>query len=470
MGFFDDMVTAPKIRPALNIGCLFDIPTGVFVKGIHGEWILNGGDSTTNSLQGPGNSFKSEIINYMTFTPFSRVSCSKALVYDTENSMTYERLQRAVDNAMPSSKIIVDDPNNDRVKLVQSADILGDQWFDLVKKTGKERITAKNKEMRKIQIAGVDGKAMEMMPPGLITVDSLTEFKISETQEKIVDDNAIGESGTRTLFMSEGLAKTQLITQLPNLATQAGFYFFMVAHTGETIDMGGMFAPKPTKMTHAKSGVKHKGVPQKWTTINNNLYEIFNAKVLYNSGTRFPLYPKDSATNKVESADLNIVTLVNVRNKGGQSGFRYELIISQSEGLLVGLTMFHYLKESDRYGITGNNTSYHLDLYPECTINRVSVRGKLKEDYRLYRATEITTQLLQMEKLWPAVKYDPKYRCTPQELYDDIKKLGYDWNVLLDTRGWWCFLEDEKDLKPFLSTMDLLAMRAGEYKPYWLKK
>lgn len=34
---------APKLRPLLNIGCLFDIPTGTYLKGKHGESILNGG-------------------------------------------------------------------------------------------------------------------------------------------------------------------------------------------------------------------------------------------------------------------------------------------------------------------------------------------------------------------------------------------------------------------------------------------
>ena len=55
-----------------------------------------------------------------------------------------------------------------------------------------------------------------------------------------------------------------------------------------------------------------------------------------------------------------------------------------------------------------------------------------------------------------------------KELDEDIKKLGYDWNVLLETRGYWTPNQYEHPI-PFLSTVDLLKMRVGKYTPYWLK-
>ena len=63
---------------------------------------------------------------------------------------------------------------------------------------------------------------------------------------------------------------------------------------------------------------------------------------------------------------------------------------------------------------------------------------------------------------------DEDLMCTPKELYEDIKKLGYDWNELLDTRGYWT-LDQYKNKVPFLSTVDLLKMRKGIYKPYFIK-
>jgi hypothetical protein len=138
--------------------------------------------------------------------------------------------------------------------------------------------------------------------------------------------------------------------------------------------------------------------------------------------------------------------------------------VSQSEGLLPTLSEFHFLKE-ENYGLFGNNINYALHLRPDVKISRTTVRQKIDEDYRLRRAIEITAQMRQMENLWRGI--DPELHCDPETLYKDIEALGYDWDKLLDTRGYWVFEEDEKGEKPYLSTMDLLLCRKGEYHPYW---
>ena len=112
--------------------------------------------------------------------------------------------------------------------------------------------------------------------------------------------------------------------------------------------------------------------------------------------------------------------------------------------------------------------SYHLDIYPEVNLSRTTVRKKIDSDKKLRRAIKITSDLLQMQTFMPQYK---NLYCTPKELYDDIKKLGYDWNVLLDTRDWWTIKQysASNNLKPFLSTLDLLLLRYENKKPYWLK-
>ena len=65
------------------------------------------------------------------------------------------------------------------------------------------------------------------------------------------------------------------------------------------------------------------------------------------------------------------------------------------------------------------------------------------------------------------MRYLDDLLCTPLELYEDLKKLGYDWDQLLNTRGWWT-VNNDKHPVPFLSTYDLLMMRKEKYKPYWL--
>jgi hypothetical protein len=77
----------------------------------------------------------------------------------------------------------------------------------------------------------------------------------------------------------------------------------------------------------------------------------------------------------------------------------------------------------------------------------------------------ITAELAQMHHYWRYLK-DEDILCTPQQLFEDLIKLGWDWDVLLSTRGWWTVNNDQHPV-PFLSTMDLLRMRKGLYSPYW---
>ena len=113
----------------------------------------------------------------------------------------------------------------------------------------------------------------------------------------------------------------------------------------------------------------------------------------------------------------------------------------------------------------GNNINYYLELLPDVNLSRTTVREKIDNDEKLQRALNITAELCQLFE-YHRSRYDDLL-CTPKELYDDLKALGYDWNVLLDTRGFWV-LESDDRFKPFLSTMDLLEMRKGLYKPYWM--
>jgi hypothetical protein len=156
-----------------------------------------------------------------------------------------------------------------------------------------------------------------------------------------------------------------------------------------------------------------------------------------------------------------------LRSKGGQSGLTWELICSQTDGVLPELTAFHFLRERKLWGFEGSDRNYNLALYPEVTLTRPTVRAKLNEDAKLRRAMHITMEMKQMEELWHHLD-GTGILCTPKELYDDLVAKGYDWNILLNTRTWWTIGSD-KHLLPFLSTMDLLRMRVGKYHPYWLE-
>ena len=470
MTFFSELPAAPTIRPSLPVGSVFDIPTGQFFKGKDGENILNGGIAGVNSLQGPGNSFKSEILNYLLYSPLARYNTSMLAHYDTENTMTYERIERVTGRYSSLDKYDFRDPANGKLRFTQSADMLGDVYFQMIKEASFSRSKNGSRLLTDTPFYDKDNKKfIQILPPIIVGIDSLSEMKISDIEKKIVKKNAVGDSKTKIAWMHEGGAKTQLISQLPNLTATHGIFFVMSAHTGSSPEMG-KFDAKPNKLTHSKNGITPKGVPQRWDVINNNLFEIFSAKPIYNETDTGPdrrmRYPGSEESDNLPSMDLNEVTLVTIRNKGGASGFKYKLIISQRYGFLPDLTMWHYIKESN-YGYTGSTSNYVLDLLPDIKLSRTKVRAITETNKEFVKALEFTTQLCQINALWK--KKDKEYYVTPAELYKGIIDKGYDWKILLNTRNYWVFNKDEKDELPYLSIMDLLEMNAGIYKPKWYK-
>jgi len=255
-----------------------------------------------------------------------------------------------------------------------------------------------------------------------------------------------------------------MLMQLPTMTGQTGIHVIFTAHIGDDLALDP-YAPPAKKLTFLKNKVKLKQVPEKFTFLMNNLYHVTSAQVLLNDTTKTPQYPRDGEDNLKGDTDLQIITVQNMRAKAGPTGMPFELIVSQSEGIMVGLSEFNYIKSFDRYGLGGNDRNYFLELYPEVSLSRTTIRGKIDGDLLLQRALEITSEMCQMKNLWHNL--EEGILCTPAELYADLKAKGYDWDILLGhTRGYWVFNDDPNPLQ-FLSTMDLLECRAGNYHPYW---
>ena len=462
MQSFNNFFTpAPEIRTFLNLGCLMDIPTGRYYRGKHGESILSGGLAYITGVGGRGNTFKSVIAHFMNLRVLDRYSNAMLTLYDSETSVSYARMEM-LSTHLPHLAG-TDLKETGRVYLTDNTVMTGNKFFE-----GMRKFTdAKKKDPKPnhgvTPFIDKKGKNISAFIPTLFEIDSLSMFQ-TESVEKIYEKNEIGDSAANTDSLRGSAAKSQMLMQLPNLTGASGSFITMTAHVGDDIPLDP-YAPPAKKLTFLKNKAKFKHVPEKFTFLTNNLWYVLGVQVLQNRGTKAPEYPRDKDDNMVGDTDLQIVQLQNLRAKNGPTGMPFELILSQSEGVLVGLTEFHYIKSFDRYGISGNLQNYHLDLYPDTNLSRTTIRGKIDSDPLLQRALEITSELCQMTHLWDDT--DGLF-CTPKELYDDLKAKGYDWSKLLDTRAYWVFEEHAKDAKPFLSTMDLLNMRKGLYTPYWL--
>lgn len=460
---------APAVKILINVGALLDISTGSYHRGIHGESILNGGLGQLTGVVGIGNNFKSTILNYMLLSAadkIQQVTPTSITTYDTEINIHESHLEKftKIFKSFKDKNIL----DNGTWSVTDKTIYYADQWYTVL----KDYLSKKKDNAKKISVVTPfldrgGNTLLSILTPTFGSIDSLSAFETS-ANAKMQDDNELGDSGANMLHMKAGAAKTRFLMELPIVTAQAMHFMAMTAHVGKDIVIAsGPMAPPPTKkLQYLKNGDKIKGVTDQFFFLMSNCYHAYNAAPMINQSTKGPEYPRTPDDNQTGDTDLNMVSLRQLRSKSGPTGGVVQLIVSQSEGVLPTLTEFHYIKESDRFGISGTLQHYSLDLLPDVKVSRTTIRTKINTDVNLVRAINITSELCQMTQLWKNLPAG--LLCTTKELYDDIVKLGYDWSVLLKTRGYWT-IENDKQPIPFLSTMDLLNMRKGDYTPYWLE-
>lgn len=472
MSMLKNFKKAPTIRPLLNMGCLFDIPTGTYLKGKHGESILNGGLSYITGIGGRGNTYKSTLAHFMVLRSMDRYLQSESMIYDTEISLTMERLNQLAKH-LPHVGSGCDEESADlegtgRLLMTDKTVMVGNKWFEEYRSVLKTRQKAGEKEMLTTPFVSKDGELVKAFNPFLAEIDSLSQMDI-EAVDDMYDKAEVGDSKLNTEALKGAAAKSQMMVQLPGITGGGGGYLLLTAHMGDEHQLDP-YAPPAKKLSFLKGKVKFKRVPENFTFLTNNCWFCHSASVLLNQTNKTPEFPRSKDDDLKGDTDLMVILLQNLRAKSGPTGLPMDIVVSQRDGVHIGLTEFYYIKKHNRFGLGGHDRAYFLELVPDISLQRTTVRGKIDREPRLQRALEITSEMCQMRNLWHNLPEG--LLCTPAELYEDLKEKGYDWNIILtQTRGYWMFEEDSKNepLK-FLSTMDLLKMRKGEYHPFWWDK
>jgi len=450
----------------INIG-IFDIPTGMFITGNRGESIINGGLDVVSGVIGPGNSYKSTIIHYMMVTAADRVKTQEnpaMHTYDTEMNVKYARLKTMAQFSNNLSDDILDGDDPDW-SVVTKADYSSDEWLT----SYREMVNEKAKEKPIEYTAFKDPYTKEVYKnkyPSFVEIDSFTEFESSASMD-MLSKSKKDNNDTATYYLRDGLFKSKFMGEQPRLTRISNTNLLITAHIGQDKDIGGSKYSRPEKdLQFMKSEMKVKGSTGKFNYLLLTAWYAHTASVLKNQATKLPEYPRKGMDT--QETDLNTVKLTLLRSKSGPSGTTMELVVSQVDGILMPLSYFQFIKVNGKYGFLGNDRNYSLCLMPELSLSRTKIRDELDKNYKLQRTVEILAQLLQMEKYMS--HYKGVFLCDPLELYTDIIKMGYDWDTLLNTRGWWTIDQYRGDYLPFLSVLDLLKMRLEGYHPYWLEK
>lgn len=460
---FED-VAKPRFIPAINIGCLLDVTTGHYHRGRYGEHILNGGASRLDGIAARPNNFKSAFAMYR--NTMIRRACRQAygITYDSEGTLSpIQRLEAA--SRQDSYLRSIDWENDNQYFFTDLTAYNGDTFFELFRSKLREK--EKNAKAWTYTTPFIDesGNFLPAMYPTVGLIDSFSRLQTSAVEE-IYDKNKAGESGANTDAMTNGKAKKQMFNQLPGICSRNACYMAMTAHVKDVINVEAYPTDK-RNLSHMKKDTVLEGVSNGFYSLPNNVWQVVQNKPLLNRD-KMPEYPWDNKTAVQGDTDLVALTFINLRGKGGMSGFPLTVLATQSDGLLADLTNFHHCKSHDYFGIGGNKQNYYMELCPDVALSRTKVRQKIDESEQLRRAIELTSEILQIFQFHRHI--DSHLHCDMATLFNDIKSLGYDWDMLLNTRGYWVFNEEIADHdKPFLSAMDLLKMRVKEYHPFWLK-
>lgn len=458
---------APHIKALLNVGAGFDIINGTFICGMRGQFILNGGLSPVIGATGKGNQFKSTIVRWLQRRAMSRMPGSTGQTYDTEVNIHMSTLEHQVKFIEDFNGENIYDENNPRWIVTDKTMYSGTEWHTQYREYLENKLKNGTKLMVKTPFWNAkQTAAFEIMWPTFADVDSFSEFETDDVMAMQASVE-LGDKDANTIHMRAGLGKMRFLMDVPRLNVGTSNYLAMVVHLGKesTMKGSGPMAQPDTKLKHLPSGDALKQATNKFTYTVHDLYHMYDTSVLIDQGTKTCMYPRNANDDLRLDPDLNAVKIKNLRSKSGPSGMPFVVLVSQADGVLPSLTEFHYIKEMDKFGLEGSDRSYALSILPDVSLSRTTVRGKIDENATLRRALNITSELCQIMSMYSDL--EAKYRCTPKELYDKLKSQGYDWNVLLATRGWWTINDDDHPL-PFLSSMDLLNMYAGEYQPFWM--
>lgn len=472
---------AKTIRPKFNIFSILDHMTGRYVRGKDDAWYLNGGFSHLMGFAGRGNTFKSAFSGSCIATASLRYSAEYTEFYDTEISLEVGRIQDfincvAKNNHWDDVPDLEDLYNSETTPWNHNAsdEQPGDEWWRTnIRDELKGRRGLKDRQLRSTPFREITGEYTRIPSPWFFNIDSMSEFHVSAV-ENMFHKAEVGASEMNTESLKDAGSKAQMMKQMPVAAAQGGMYFGMIAHADDEMKLD-QYAPSQKKLDGLKGNLKLKGVPGRAFSFltNNCLLAVAIGNGL--GPDKLPMYPHRNQENARpgDSCDIRIVQFAQLRGKSGPTGATIDLVFSQKEGLLVGLTEFHYLKEVCKcFGmeVKGNNQGFRLDLYPDVFFTRKSVRTLLEDDPKFARAMAITAAIAYMRYNW----YDMDRTLVEKpvsEIYEEIKNQGYDWEeILTDTVEYWYF-EDQKDElnKPTLTAMTILQMAARNYTAKFLR-
>lgn len=474
--------TAPEVNLAFNINPMLDHQTGQWVEGTRGEMILVGGLTPNVGILAKANCGKSELLLAMYATATTRYPSSTSYIQDTEGTLPKDRI---VNSTLRYGDVNIFKGSKDHHFIGNSLPL--DDWYNKLntEKSGRFKKLKEGKGTITCPFYYSNLYEDKMLPPMFLGMDSFSEANGKDNQDKL-EKEGVADKSNQTYDMIQGNLKTRIMNGVAQFGPLANMYLMTTASLDTFVDVNSAPGRGPAKhAAYLAATEKPKGVGTKYKKCTSGIWTFGIPKPLWKGTAKadqVPKYPYDESELYPGNKMYEYTEVLNVRGKSGASGLITPLVKQQGFGLREDLSMLMFIREwGDKitlkdgvslkdYGMSSpKQYTFSFDLAPDVHWRNTTLQKAIEDNPKLIRVLEILYGM----KYEFYVTHNPKfldYYCTPAELYQDLTDMGYDWDTLLDTRGWWTHTENEKKFKPFLSTLDLLRMRKGEYVPFWFNK
>jgi hypothetical protein len=454
INIFDDFDEATVDRYPItqyNTGTPLDLLLGEARPADDGHWYLMGGLS--NHIAGVfaiPNCYKTT----MCITLISRLCAiygCDALIVDSEGTMDHTggRFLRCAGELADRVDML-------RVKIKGGVEWYLEKTFAWLSKVCDKRMTHQNSFTIASPFTSSNNpkKKMPVWRPTIFFADTYSNW-VSEAEVALLKSEGIDGSKNKTWAMVDGGQKTVFMRQMIRLCEEAGLLMVGTAHVGGNINIPGQggTAPPAKKTQFMKQKDSLKNVGSMFYKVTNPLLQLDKATVRMTSSKEAEYPLGDTPPN-----DINEVQVSVVRGKFNMSGSVFPLIVSQNNGFLVDVTYYNYLRSNKYFGLSGNNTTHSVALYPDVKFSRTTMREKSLKDPKLRRALEIMGQYLMLQNYWlPLPGLDSVWHLDGEEFAKRVianKKIPID--KILETRSYWA--PPDRFESEYLSIFDIVEL------------
>ena len=474
MGAFDSfnaVKSDPGFRPRAHIGCYLSHPTGAYVKGIYGESRLNGGLGQLSLILAGGNAFKtttgqallaSAARNYVIPEKVLREKKKydnpylyRFILKETEESGEGRRFAEIFSrySGYPGDVFL-----DQLLRYVPNSIARAEEFMNIVKDL-RDGIV-KSREKHPLPFIDHFGKPVEVHPMCGIMIDSFSKFE-TDAMYNDHQKSDVGDKSRNTDGIIGSRFKVDAMTALNDAAALADMRILLTGHIVQDNKLGVGKYDQEVQANQYLRNIKPANLGNQWSYLCSLVMYFSSISDEKNSNTKSVEYPRNREENDSGMAgDLKKIRAQFIRSKSAGNGLKYELMVSQDDGYLEGLSQYNMLREY-KWGLDSNN--WTVSIYPTA-IQRTTARTLLEEDPLLLRAVGLSSNLLQLRFLYPRMA---SMVPTPAQFAEFVTKQGIPIERILETREN-SMIYDYDQPVPFFSAMDAVGWFNGTYVPYWL--